>query len=174
MNNDLQQLNEVVVVGYGTQTRKDITGSIASVKGDVFKDQPIDNPVSALQGRVGGINVIENSGQPGAQPSIVIRGLSSLNQPTPLYIIDGVRVNDISNLNVQDIASIDVLKDAAAASIYGSAAAGGVLLITTKKGKVGEAPVISFTARYGVTKPKLVDNLLNTAQFVQLQDLVNP
>ena len=169
-----QQLNEVVVVGYGTQKRKDVTGSIASVKGDVFKDQPINDPISALQGRIGGVNVVESSGQPGTVATITIRGLESLNQPAPLYIIDGVRVNDISNLNVQDIASIDVLKDAAAASIYGSAAAGGVLLITTKRGKVGEAPVISFTARYGVTKPKLVDNLLNTAQFVQLQDLVNP
>jgi TonB-linked SusC/RagA family outer membrane protein len=174
LKDELKELNEVVVVGYGTQKRKDVTGSIASVKGDVFKDQPISDPVSALQGRIAGVNVIESSGQPGTVASIVIRGLESLSQAAPLYIVDGVRVNDISNLNVQDIASIDVLKDAASASIYGSAAAGGVLLITTKRGIIGEAPTINFSARYGVTKPKLVNNLLGRDDFVKLQDIVNP
>jgi len=169
-----EQLNEVVVIGYGTQKRKELTGSIASVKGDVFKDQPINDPVSALQGRIAGVNVVESSGQPGATPTLVIRGLESLSQAAPLYIVDGVRVGDISGINVQDVASIDVLKDAAAASIYGASAAGGVLLITTKKGVVGEAPKISFTARYGVSKPKLVNNLLNRDDFVKLQNLVNP
>ncbi|HEX3385912.1 MAG TPA: carboxypeptidase-like regulatory domain-containing protein, partial [Mucilaginibacter sp.] len=101
-----QSLNEVVVIGYGTQKRKDLTGSVASVKGDSFKDQPISDPISALQGRVAGINVIENSSQPGATPTITIRGLESLSQPAPLYIVDGVRVPDITNINVQDIASI--------------------------------------------------------------------
>jgi len=167
-------LDEVVVVGYGTQKRKDVTGSISSVKGSAFKDQPVSDPISAIQGRIAGVNVTKSSGQPGAGASIVIRGLASLNQPAPLYIVDGVRVNDISNINVQDIASADVLKDAAAASIYGSAAAGGVLLLTTKKGVVGQAPLISFSARYGITKPKLVNNLLHRDQFIQLQNLVNP
>ncbi len=171
---DQQLLNEVVVIGYGTQKRKDITGSVATVKADDFKDQPIDDPISALQGRIAGVNIVESSGQPGVTPSITIRGLESLDQPAPLYIVDGVRVPDITNLNMQDIASIDVLKDAASAAIYGSAAAGGVLLITTKKGVVGAPPTISFSARYGVTKPKLVNDMLNSSQFVQLQDLVNP
>ncbi len=174
LSEDNRMLNEVVVVGYGTQKRKDITGSVATVKANDFKDQPIDDPISALQGRIAGVNVVESSGQPGATPSIVIRGISSLSQPIPLYIVDGVRIPDITNLNMQDIASIDVLKDAAAASIYGSAAAGGVLLITTKKGTVGAPPTINFSARYGVTQPKLVNDLLNTPQFVQLQNLVNP
>lgn len=174
MADDLKRLNEVVVVGYGTQKRKDITGSVASVKGDDFKDQPIDDPISALQGRVAGVNVVENSGMPGATPTITIRGLESLDQPAPLYIVDGVRIPDITNLNVQDIASVDVLKDAASAAIYGSAAAGGVILITTKKGVVNAPPVINFSARYGVTKPELVNDLLNRDQFIQLQDLVNP
>jgi TonB-linked SusC/RagA family outer membrane protein len=174
LQEDLQSLNEVVVIGYGTQKRKDITGSVATVKSDAFKDQPIDDPISALQGRIAGVNVVENSGQPGATPSIVIRGLSSLSQPIPLYIVDGVRIPDITNLNMQDIASVDVLKDAAAAAIYGSAAAGGVLLITTKKGTVGAPPTINFSARYGVTQPKLVNDMLNSTQFIQLQNLVNP
>jgi TonB-linked SusC/RagA family outer membrane protein len=174
LSEDLQALNEVVVVGYGTQKRKELTGSIASVKGDSFKDQPISDPISAIQGRVAGVNVIESSGQPGATATLVIRGLESLNQPAPLYIVDGVRIPDISNINVQDIGSIDILKDAAAAAIYGASAAGGVLLITTKKGTVGAPPTINFSARYGITQPKLVNNLLNRDQFVQLQNIVNP
>jgi TonB-dependent starch-binding outer membrane protein SusC len=174
LSDESTALNEVVVIGYGTQKRKDITGSVATVKGDAFKDQPINDPISALQGRIAGINVIESSGQPGATPSIVIRGISSLSQPKPLYVVDGIIVPDITSLNMQDIASIDVLKDAASAAIYGSSAAGGVLLITTKKGVVGAAPTINFSARYGVTKPKLVNDLLNRDQFVQLQNLVNP
>ena len=105
---DQQSLSEVVVIGYGTQKRKDITGSVATVKGDDFKDQPIDDPISALQGRIAGVNIVENSGQPGATPTITIRGLESLDQPAPLYIVDGVRIPDITNLNMQDIASIDV------------------------------------------------------------------
>ena len=167
-------LNDVVVVGYGTQKRKDITGSVATVKGDLFKDQPITNPVSALQGRIAGVNVVEGSGAPDAQPSIVIRGLASFNQPAPLYIVDGVRVPDVSNINVQDIASIDVLKDAASASIYGAAAAGGVLVITTKKGAgAGTKPTINFSARYGITKPKLI-KLLDKNDYVKLQNIINP
>ncbi len=169
-----ETLNDVVVIGYGTQRRRDITGSVGSVKGDVFKDQPITNPVAALQGRVAGVNVVESSGAPDAAPSITIRGLASFNQPVPLYIVDGVRVPDISSLNVQDIASIDVLKDAASAAIYGSAAAGGVLLISTKKGAGGgSAPVINFSARGGISRPKLV-NLLDKNGFIQLENIINP
>ncbi|MDB5133786.1 MAG: TonB-dependent receptor [Mucilaginibacter sp.] len=169
-----QLLNEIVVIGYGSQKRRDVTGSIASVKGETFKDQPITNPISALQGRIAGVNVVESSGQPGAAPTITIRGLSSFYQPNPLYIVDGIRVGDVSNINVQDIASIDVLKDAASAAIYGSAAAGGVLLITTKKGTgLGTDPVINFSARYGVTKPKLV-NLLDRDDFIKIQNIVHP
>ncbi|MEJ7677067.1 MAG: TonB-dependent receptor [Segetibacter sp.] len=167
-------MDAVVVVGYGTQRRRDITGSVASVRGDVFKNQPITNPVSALQGRIAGVNVVQGSGAPDAAPSIVIRGLASFNQPIPLYIVDGVRVQDISNINVQDIASIDVLKDAASAAIYGSAAAGGVLVITTKKGTgVGTQPVINLSARYGITEPKLI-NLLDKNGFIKLQNVINP
>ncbi|MDF2434192.1 MAG: TonB-dependent starch-binding outer membrane protein SusC [Mucilaginibacter sp.] len=167
-------LNEIVVVGYGTQKRKDLTGSISSVKGDVFKDQPITNPIAALQGRVAGVNIIQSSAAPDAVPQIIIRGVASFYQPNPLYIVDGVRQSDLNNVNPQDIASIDVMKDAASAAIYGSAAAGGVILVTTKKGSnIGAAPAITFSARYGVTKPKLVQ-LLNTNDFIKLQNLVNP
>jgi len=171
---DRQTLNEVVVVGYGTQKRKDVTGSISSVKGDVFKDQPITNPIEALQGRVAGVNVIENSAAPDAVPQIIIRGVASFYQPNPLYIIDGVRQTDMNNVNPQDIVSIDVAKDAASAAIYGSAAAGGVILVTTKKGSgIGAPPQINFSSRYGITKPKVIQ-LLNRDDYIKLQNLVNP
>jgi TonB-linked SusC/RagA family outer membrane protein len=174
LTEDLERLNEVVVVGYGTQKRGDLTGSVSSVKGDLFKDQPITNPIEALQGRVAGVNIIENSAAPDAVPQIIIRGVASFYQPNPLYIVDGVRQSDLNNVNPQDIASIDIAKDAASTAIYGSAAAGGVILVTTKKGSgAGGPPQITFSTRYGVTNPKLVQ-LLDRDDFIKLQNLVNP
>lgn len=169
---DQQSLDEVVVVGYGTQKRRDLTGSVGSVRGDDFKNQPITNPTEALQGRIAGVDVVKNSGAPDATPSIVIRGLASLNQPVPLYIVDGVRVPDGNNINVQDIATIDVLKDASSAAIYGAAAAGGVIVITTKKG-TSSTPTINLSARYGITTPKLI-KLLDKNDFIRLQNIINP
>ncbi|MDB5222797.1 MAG: outer membrane protein nutrient binding [Chitinophagaceae bacterium] len=165
-------MDAVVVVGYGTQRRRDVTGSVSSVKGEVFKNQPTTNAIEALQGRIAGVNIVKSSGAPDATPSIIIRGLSSLNQPNPLYIVDGIRVNDVSNVNLQDIESVDVLKDAAAASIYGAAAAGGVILITTKKG-TSSTPVVNYNFRYGVTKPK-VGSLLDKNGYIKLQNIMNP
>jgi len=174
LTGDNRLLNEVVVIGYGTQRRRDITGSVGSVNGNLFKDQPITNPIAALQGRIPGVNVVQGSGAPDAAPTITIRGLESFNQPPPLYIVDGIRVPDVSSINVQDIASIDVLKDASSASIYGASAAGGVLIITTKKGSgTGTAPTINFSARYGITKPKLV-GLLNKDDFIRLYNIIRP
>jgi TonB-linked SusC/RagA family outer membrane protein len=164
-------LDEVVVVGYGTQKRRDLTGSVASVKGDAFKNQPVTNVTEALQGRAAGVEVIKNSGAPDATPTIIIRGVSSLHQPAPLYIVDGVRVPG-DNINIQDIASVEILKDASSAAIYGSAAAGGVILITTKKGGGGK-PTVDFNMRYGVSKPKLV-HLLDKNGYIKLENLINP
>ncbi|MHA4811146.1 SusC/RagA family TonB-linked outer membrane protein [Flavitalea flava] len=166
-----ESLNEVVVVGYGTQRRKDLTGAVSSVKGGAIKDLPVTSVTEALQGRAAGVEVVKNSGMPGAASSIIIRGLSSLNQPVPLYIVDGIRQPG-DNINVQDIASIDILKDASAAAIYGSAAAGGVILITTKKG-AGAKPSINFNARYGITKPKLI-HLLDKTGFIKLNNIIAP
>lgn len=167
----LSNLEEVVVVGYGTQKRKDVTGSVTSIKGNAIKDLPMTSVTQAMQGKAAGVEVIDNSGQPGMTPTIIIRGLSSLHQPLPLYIVDGVRV-PADNINLQDIASIDILKDASAAAIYGSAAAGGVILITTKKGS-GGAPQVSFNVRYGVTVPKLV-HLLDKNDWIKLENVVAP
>lgn len=165
-------LDQVVVVGYGTQKRKDVTGAIGSVKGEAIKNLPVQNVAEALQGRVSGVEVTKASGEPGTSAQITIRGVSSLNQPNPLYIIDGVRGSG-DNINPQDIASIDVLKDASAASIYGAAAAGGVIIITTKKGQ-GPQPVLNFSARYGVSTPNVL-RLLSKDDFVAIKKLtLNP
>jgi TonB-dependent starch-binding outer membrane protein SusC len=172
LNPARSSLNEVVVVGYGVQRRKDVTGSVASVKGNDIKEMPVTDVTAALQGRAAGVEVIQNSAQPGGMtPTIIIRGLSSLHQPPPLYIVDGVRVPG-DNINIQDIASIDILKDASAAAIYGSAAAGGVILITTKKG-TGSKPQVNFNSRYGITTPKLVP-LVRKADYIKLENVINP
>lgn len=161
-------LDSVVVIGYGTQKRKDVTGAISSVQGAAIKDLPVQNVADALQGRVAGVEVIKSSGEPGATSQIIIRGVSSLNQTQPLYIIDGVQQSG-DNINPQDIASIDVLKDASAAAIYGAAAAGGVIIITTKKGQ-GAKPTINFSARYGITTPRVL-KLLDKKDFIAFKDL---
>ncbi|WP_276480161.1 SusC/RagA family TonB-linked outer membrane protein [Paraflavitalea pollutisoli] len=166
-----RSIDAVVVVGYGTQRRKDLTGSVSSVSGTQIKNLPVTNVTEALQGRAAGVEVIKNTGQPDAQPTIIIRGLSSLHQPGPLYIVDGIRV-PADNINVQDIATIDILKDASATAIYGSAAAGGVIVITTKKGS-GAKPTINFNARFGVTKPKVV-TLLNKADYIKMENVLHP
>lgn len=146
---DDDQLNEVVVVGYGTVKRKDLTGAIASITGKEMQADVAKSTSSALQGRIAGVNVSSVSGQPGAGMSIDIRGLSSLGSNTPLYVIDGV-YGDINMVDPSDIASLEVLKDAAAAAIYGSRAANGVVLITTKGGKKNTAATINTSVYTGI------------------------
>jgi TonB-linked SusC/RagA family outer membrane protein len=136
-----KQLDQVIVVGYGTQRKLDVTGSVAQVKGDEVSKQPASNAISSLQGKVAGVQ-ITNSGAPGASPEIRIRGLGTIyGSQTPLYVVDGVWYDDISFLNPADIENISILKDASSESIFGVRAANGVILITTKKGKAGQATV---------------------------------
>nr|WP_315423827.1 TonB-dependent receptor [uncultured Pedobacter sp.] len=136
-----QQLEQVVVVGYGTQRKIDVTGSVASVKGEDINKQPSTNPISALQGKVAGVS-ISNNATPGSAPQITIRGTGTIYGNTgPLYVVDGVWYDDITFLNPADIASINILKDASSQSIYGVRAANGVVLVTTVKGKNGNATV---------------------------------
>lgn len=148
---DIMALGEVVVVGYGTQERSDVTGSIASVNRENFNKGVVANPGQLLQGKVTGVNVTSVSGEPGAAQNIIIRGMGSLRSgTTPLFVVDGfvidnsstgVDSNPLNFINPQDIESIDVLKDASAAAIYGARAANGVIVITTKKGKDGKSEV---------------------------------
>lgn len=145
------QLNEIVVVGYGTQKRSDVTGAIGSVKQESFNKGVITNPVDLLQGKVAGVNITSTSGEPGANQNVIIRGIGSLRSGTqPLYVLDGflldnsdtgIASNPLNFLNPNDIESIDVLKDASATALYGSRASNGVIVITTKKGKAGSSQV---------------------------------
>lgn len=160
LQDDTQALSELIVVGYGTQEKKDITGAMASVKAEDFNKGVISSPQQLLQGKVAGVNITSANGEPGAAQSITIRGVGSVRQgSTPLFVVDGVAldnsgngaINPLSFLNPGDIESIDVLKDASATAIYGSRGANGVVLITTKKGKEGVATA-TYTAEYGVSK----------------------
>ncbi len=160
------KLDEIVVVGYGAQRKSDVTGAISIVSGSQTVNQPARDVATLLQGRAAGVEVISNTGNPQGSTSIYIRGASSLNNPTPLYVVDGVPQGNTSyTFNTQDIASIEVLKDASASSIYGAAAAGGVVLITTKRGAKNRKPVITFNGYTGVTKP-VINKLLNRDQYV--------
>lgn len=136
--NDLpSSLTEVVVVGYGTSKKVDITGSVSSVKGAEIQNLPVSSVAQALDGRASGVNIVRNDGSPGAAPSIRIRGTGTVNNADPLIVIDGVPTSNpdaLSDVNPNDIASVDILKDASAAAIYGTRAANGVVLVTTKRG----------------------------------------
>jgi TonB-dependent SusC/RagA subfamily outer membrane receptor len=136
-------LDEVVVVGYGTQKKVNVSGAIASVRSKDLENVPNGRIEQALQGRVSGVTVLQNSGQPGSSSTIRVRGITTFNNNEPLWVVDGVVVDagGIGYLNQSDIESIEVLKDAASAAIYGTRAAAGVILVTTKKGKSGKMTV---------------------------------
>lgn len=181
---DIQQLNEVVVVGYGTQIKQDLTGNIASVKGDDVKNLPVPNFTQALQGRAAGVFVESNSGRVGEGIKVRIRGAVSLSGSNePLYVVDGIPINSstlnsaqtgttqnngaaLASINFNDIESFEILKDAAAAAIYGSRAANGVVLITTKRGKAGKTS-ITANLSYGFNQPtKTHRGFMNAKQYV--------
>lgn len=170
MTENIKSLNEVVVVGYGTQKRSAVTGAISSVKASDMQDQQVTRVDDALQGRVSGVSVVQSSGAPGSAPQVRVRGITSINNSDPLYVIDGVVVDNggLDNINPNDIASIDVLKDASAA-IYGSRASNGVVLITTKKGKKGPAKV-TYNGYVGSQRPVSKPQLANASQYAMLRN----
>ncbi len=172
---DVNSLSEVVVVGYGTQEKKDVTGSVASVKSEEFNKGIINSPEQLVQGKVAGVNVTSASGEPGGNQSITIRGPGSVRSgSTPLFVVDGMAldnsstsgggINPLNFLNPQDIESIDVLKDASATAIYGSRGANGVVLITTKKGKSGFS-TINYSANVGVSKMARAIDVFTADEF---------
>lgn len=159
-----QQLEQVVVVGYGTQRKIDVTGAVASVKGEDISKQASVNPVGALQGKVAGVS-ITNTGTPGGSPTITIRGTGTIyGKSVPLYVVDGVWYDDINFLNPADIANISILKDASAQSIYGIRAANGVVLVTTNKGKKGDA-VINYNGTVGFQKVTNQVEMANASEY---------
>ena len=171
MTTQTQSLNDVVVVGYGTQKKSVVTGAISSVKASDLEDQPVYRVEDALQGRTTGVTVIASSGQPGAAPTVRVRGTTSINNSDPLYVVDGVPLDDggFDYLNAGDIESVEVLKDAASAAIYGARAASGVILVTTKHGKSGSLRV-SYNGYYGSQAPARTLDLLNATQYATLRN----
>lgn len=172
MSVDNSFLDEAVVVGYGTQKSKDLTAPIVTVKGEELTRQTASNPMSALQGMVSGVQIIQ-SGAPGAGPSVKVRGVGSIGDyAAPLYVVDGTFVDNIDFLSSSDIESLTVLKDASAAAIYGVRAANGVVLVTTRKGSAGHTD-ISYEGYGGVQIPVNIMKLANRDQYVELMNLAN-
>ena len=166
-----KSLNEVVVVGYGTQRKSVVTGAISSVKAKDLENVPNGRIEQALQGRVSGVTIMQNSGQPGSPSTIRIRGITTFNNNNPLWVVDGVVVDagGIGYLNQSDIESIEVLKDAASSAIYGTRAAGGVILVTTKRGRIGK-PLISYNGFFGTSAPAKILDLLNATEYAVLRN----
>ncbi len=165
---DDNKLNEVVVVGYGTTTKKDLTTAVVSVSSKDLENQPITNPLQAIQGRAAGVQVSSQSGKPGSGVAISIRGNTSITASnSPLYVIDGVTSRDASFLNANDIETMTILKDASAAAIYGSSGANGVVLITTKKGSANKVQV-GFNAFTGFSNFWQQQDVLNRDQYIAL------
>ncbi|MDT0649398.1 SusC/RagA family TonB-linked outer membrane protein [Autumnicola edwardsiae] len=163
---DAQSLDDVVVVGYGTQSRAEVTGAISSIDTEEINSLPVATAEQALQGRASGVTVI-NSGAPGNSPAVRIRGLASPNNNDPLYVIDGVIAGGLGSLNPNDIKNIQVLKDASTTAVYGSRGANGVVLVTTKSGKASQKAELSFDSYSGVQFNSNRYDVLNTEQYIQ-------
>ena len=162
-------LDEVVVIGYGTVKKSDLTGAVGGLKGSQLDSQSNTNVGSAIQGKIAGVTVESAGGAPGSGTKIQIRGAGSLNNNNPLILVDDIAVTSMNNLNPSDIESIQVLKDASAAAIYGSRAANGVILVTTKSGKRGDLKV-SFNSAYGISNVTSKLNLLNQEEWSKVSN----
>lgn len=172
MQSDSHSLEELVVVGYGVQKKSSLTGSVASVSSKDIVKQTSSNVASTLQGRTPGVDIIQQAGVAGADVNIVIRGAASFGATEPLYVIDGAFSNNgLTTLNPNDIESIEILKDGAAAAIYGSRAANGVVIITTKRGKKGK-PLVEIDGSFAAQTPTNVPDFLNAAQWREFANMV--
>ena len=172
LQDDTEVLDEVVVVGYGVQKKSSLTGAVASISSQEISKQVSSNVASSLQGRTPGVDIVQQAGVAGADVNIVIRGAASFGATEPLYVIDGAFSNaGLSSLNPNDIESIEVLKDGAAAAIYGSRAANGVVLITTKKGKSGK-PVIQIDGSFAFQKTTNIPEFLNASEWREFANMV--
>ncbi len=174
MMEDIATLSEVVVVGYGTLKKSDLTGSVSSIKGEELSTVPTVNPVDALQGKVAGVQITNSSGAPGSSPTVKIRGIGTPGNTSPIYVVDGVILNDISFLNARDIESVEVLKDASALAIYGNRGANGVIIVTTKLGTAGQPTKIAINSEYGVQLQQRRIDLLTGRQFAEVVNAIDP
>lgn len=165
-------LDEVVVIGYGVQRKSDVTGSISSISAKEINNVPVPSALQALQGKASGVNIIQNTGAPGSQTTIKIRGTGTINDSDPLYVIDGFIVDGIDHLNPNDIANIEVFKDAASSAIYGARAANGVVVVTTKSGEKGKTK-ITFDSFWGISNPWKKIDVLSIEDYALVQDYIN-
>jgi TonB-linked SusC/RagA family outer membrane protein len=177
MQPDVQALSEVVVTGYGTQEKRDVTSSISSIKGDAIAKIPTPNAMDALKGQIAGVDVLQNGGRPGQAPTITIRGRRSLTASNdPLFVVDGIPMTagtaTIADFNPADFASVEVLKDAASQAIYGSRGSNGVILVTTKRATPGTTKV-NFSTSYGVTTPFKLIPMMNGEEFANMKREAN-
>jgi len=164
---DMSELGEVVVVGYGTQKKSDLTGAVATIGGRDLADRRTPNVSQALQGQVSGVMVTRSNNAPGSSANIRIRGVTTIGDSNPLIIMDGVPVNSIDHINPNDIENISVLKDAASASIYGSRAAAGVILVTTKRAKKGELS-LNYNFEYGTEVPTRIPEYVDVTRYMEI------
>ena len=169
LSEDAEMLDEVVVIGYGTMKKSDLTGAVSSIGNKDIKDSPVSNLGQAIQGKISGVQIVD-AGKPGDNVSIKIRGLGSINNCDPLVVIDGVPTDlGLSSLNMTDVERLDVLKDASATAIYGSRGANGVVMITTKRGTEGKGK-LAVSANYSFQNATNVPSLLNAAQYAELSN----
>lgn len=169
LSEDAEMLDEVVVIGYGTMKKSDLTGAVSSIGNKDIKDSPVSNLGQAIQGKISGVQIVD-AGKPGDNVSIKIRGLGSINNCDPLVVIDGVPTDlGLSSLNIADVERLDVLKDASATAIYGSRGANGVVMITTKRGTEGKGK-LAVSANYSFQNATNVPSLLNAAQYAELSN----
>ena len=169
LNVDNNELEEVIVIGYGRQKKKVVTGATARISNEDITSTPTLRVEQALQGRTPGVQVTHQSGQPGDEPTVRVRGIGTTGNAKPLYIVDGLAVGGIDYLNPGDIETIDVLKDAASAAIYGARAANGVVLITTKSGKAGKLN-LSYDAYYGIQNVASTLEMLDADEYKMIMN----
>ena len=163
-------LDEVVIVGYGVQKKSDLTGAVSTVNMDNIDKMQVSTIDQALQGQIAGVNVTSNTGSPGGSMMVRVRGIGTLNESAPLYVVDGMMVGDIDHLNSNDIESIQVLKDASATAIYGSRGSNGVVIISTKSGEAGQKPIINFNSYWGVQNFWRAAPVCNSEQWAILNN----
>lgn len=173
---EVKGLDEVVVVGYGTQLKRDLTGAVDQIAGKELRNMPVRNATEALQGQSAGVQITSTGGSPGTPPAVRIRGIGTVNDNNPLYVVDGLPQSDIGWLNPNDILSMEVLKDASATAIYGSRAANGVIMVTTQKGNASGdklSNLIGFDTYFGFQNPVKVYDMMNASEFMEYKNLAN-
>ena len=179
LQEDSKMMDEVVVIGYGSVKKGDVTNAVAKVKGDQLKDRPVSNVASALQGELAGVEIRTTSGAPGSGVQINVRGATSINESgnsNPLFVVDGVPMDedfDLVNLNPQDIESIEVLKDASSSAIYGSRGANGVVIITSKKGNDEGKVRVNFSADYSLSAPERYMDIMSPTEWIEWRKKAN-